>query len=70
MTNETAKSIVVHFLPSVGAEPLTLEETPTERIGYAVHSNEHGVLGWRVWRGRNTTLVARDHVLRIDLNNF
>jgi hypothetical protein len=63
---QTNKRITVVYLPKLEAPDLVLESDTN--AGYAINSNEDGILGYRVWADKRTVLIPRDHVLRIDCN--
>lgn len=62
---DNKKRIIVHYLPKLEAADLVLESDTN--AGYAINSNEDGILGYRVWADKLTVLIPREHVLRIEM---
>jgi len=60
------KKIEIFYMPHMNVENDVLQSTG--RVGYYIHSNEDGVIGYRLFMDSLTTLVPTGNVWKIELD--
>jgi len=64
MEDRKLKTITVHFKPELDIPPI--KYSTYDSAGYAIQSDENGIIGYRVWTDRKTYLFPKEEILVIE----
>jgi len=64
--NRIEKTIEVFYIPALNLPNDVLRSN--ERVGYYIHSDENGIIGYRIFAGSHTKLIPTGNVWKIELD--